>query len=74
MSAKRSLGARALLRAQMRLKRLGNQKLMAELERAEPTWPSMRWRISPRFSTGSWKWEGQPGRHASCISRLNLIS
>jgi hypothetical protein len=36
MSARRRIGARALLLAQMRLKRLGNQKLMAELERAEP--------------------------------------
>jgi hypothetical protein len=36
MSVKRRISSRALLRAQMRWKRLGNQKLMAELERAEP--------------------------------------
>jgi hypothetical protein len=36
MSVKRRIGPHALLRAQMRQKRQGNQRLMAELERAEP--------------------------------------
>jgi len=36
MSAIRRISPRALLRAQTRLQRQGNQRLMAELERLEP--------------------------------------